>query len=110
MDLDENSSVGRLARAVRGAVRRGTRHHFRIGSYCTQNRSRSGQCAPAQGVGVVDLIIADLAKDGEILKAARECAQVIPDDDPDLVLLRPAPIRDPVESVRADERNWARIS
>ena len=69
-----------------------------------------GDLSGTQQSGVVDLIIADLAKDGEILKAARECAQSILDDDPDLVLPQHAPIRDHVESVRADERNWARIS
>ena len=69
-----------------------------------------GDLSGTQQSGVVDLIIADLAKDGEILKAARECAQAILDDDPDLVLPQHAPIRDHVESVRADERNWARIS
>lgn len=69
-----------------------------------------GDLSGTQQSGVVDLIIADLAKDGEILKAARECAQSILDEDPDLVLPQHAPIRDHVESVRADERNWARIS
>jgi ATP-dependent DNA helicase RecG len=69
-----------------------------------------GDLSGTQQSGVVDLIIADLAKDGEILKVARECAQSILEDDPDLVLPQHAPIRDHVESVRADERNWARIS
>ncbi len=69
-----------------------------------------GDLSGTQQSGVVDLIIADLAKDGEILKVARECAQSILEDDPDLILPQHAPIRDHVESVRADERNWARIS
>jgi len=69
-----------------------------------------GDLSGTQQSGVVDLIIADLAKDGEILKVARECAQAILEDDPELVLPQHAPIRDHVESVKVDERNWARIS
>ena len=69
-----------------------------------------GDLSGTQQSGVVDLIIADLAKDGEILKVARECAQSILEDDPDLILPQHAPIRDHVETVRENENNWARIS
>ncbi len=69
-----------------------------------------GDIGGTQQSGVVDLIIADLAKDGTILKVARESAQELLDEDPELILPKNGVIREHIESVRANESNWARIS
>jgi ATP-dependent DNA helicase RecG len=51
-----------------------------------------------------------LAKDGEILKAARASAQEILDQDSALALPEHAVIRQQIESKQANQSNWARIS
>ncbi len=58
----------------------------------------------------MDLMIADLAKDGAILTAARESAQAILMEDPELVLPQHAPIRNHVDSLKQTQNNWGRIS
>jgi ATP-dependent DNA helicase RecG len=60
--------------------------------------------------GVLDLMIADLAKDGEILKAAREAAQQMLEEDAELILLKNQPVRLHIESLHKEESNWGRIS
>ena len=60
--------------------------------------------------GAIDLMIADLAKDGEILKVARETAQKILEEDPNLEKPGYQMIREQVRSQRKDTTNWARIS
>lgn len=69
-----------------------------------------GDLAGTQQSGVLDLMIADLAKDGDILKAAREAAQQMLEEDPELELPKNAPVRDHIESLRKEETNWGRIS
>jgi ATP-dependent DNA helicase RecG len=59
---------------------------------------------------VIDLLIADLAKDGEILKVARECATEILEEDTNLELPKNLMIKEQVDRKRANESNWARIS
>jgi ATP-dependent DNA helicase RecG len=60
--------------------------------------------------GVLDLIIADLGKDQEILKIARLTAQEILENDPDLVSPLHVPIRNQIESQSKNQINWSRIS
>ncbi|PQA56085.1 ATP-dependent DNA helicase RecG [Siphonobacter curvatus] len=69
-----------------------------------------GDMAGTQQSGVVDLLLADLSKDGEILKAARESAQGILEEDPELVLPKNQAIRSQLDQIRENESNWARIS
>ncbi|MFT4031869.1 MAG: ATP-dependent DNA helicase RecG [Siphonobacter sp.] len=69
-----------------------------------------GDLAGTQQSGVVDLILADLSRDGEILKAARESAQTILEEDPELILPQNYAIRNQLEHLKENENNWARIS
>lgn len=69
-----------------------------------------GDMAGTQQSGMVDLKVADLAKDGEILRVARECATEIFETDPDLELPANQPIRNHIDNLRNDETNWSRIS
>jgi len=69
-----------------------------------------GDLSGTQQSGVLDLMIADLAKDGDILKAAREAAQLMLEEDPELELPKNAPVRNHIESLRKEETNWGRIS
>ena len=69
-----------------------------------------GDLSGTQQSGVIDLLIADLAKDGEILKVARECATEILEEDGNLELPKNLMIKEQVDRKRANESNWARIS
>ena len=69
-----------------------------------------GDLSGTQQSGVIDLLIADLAKDGEILKVARECATEILEEDSNLELPKNLMIKEQVDRKRANESNWARIS
>lgn len=86
-----------------------TNNGFEIADVDLQLRG-PGDLSGTQQSGLIDLIIADLAKDGEILKAAREVVQAILEDDPDLELPKNEMIKNQIESQRANESNWARIS
>ncbi len=69
-----------------------------------------GDLTGTQQSGIMDLLLADLAKDGAILKAAREAADAILQEDPDLILPKNEPIRSHIDSLRKEETNWSRIS
>ena len=69
-----------------------------------------GDMAGTQQSGMLDLKVADLAKDGEILKYAREAALDILDNDPALQSADNSPIRQHVDNLRSNETNWSRIS
>lgn len=69
-----------------------------------------GDLMGTQQSGALDLLIADLGKDGAVLKDARETAQEILKDDPDLVKPQNAVIKVQVESMRKTMVNWSRIS
>jgi ATP-dependent DNA helicase RecG len=66
--------------------------------------------AGTQQSGLVDLRIADLAKDSEILKYAREAAMKILEDDPDLEQGVHSPIKNHLANLKTNENNWSRIS
>ena len=63
-----------------------------------------------QQSGVLDLLIADLAKDGRILSESRAAAQALLAEDPNLNSLANAAIRHHIESLPATAVNWSRIS
>lgn len=69
-----------------------------------------GDLTGTQQSGIMDLLLADLAKDGAVLKAAREAAEAILQEDPDLILPKNDPIRSHIDSLRKEETNWSRIS
>ncbi|GGH38588.1 ATP-dependent DNA helicase RecG [Dyadobacter endophyticus] len=69
-----------------------------------------GDISGTQQSGLVDLLVANLAQDGEILKAARASAEEILTADPDLLQPVYQPIRSHLENLRKEETNWSRIS
>ncbi len=69
-----------------------------------------GDMAGTQQSGLVDLRLANLARDGEMLKAARESAMEILSRDPQLEMTENLPIRLQVDQIRNKELSWSRIS
>jgi ATP-dependent DNA helicase RecG len=69
-----------------------------------------GDLMGTQQSGVLDLLIADLGKDGKILQHAREIAISIINDDPQLLKPGNKVIKTQIESMRNDSVNWSRIS
>jgi ATP-dependent DNA helicase RecG len=69
-----------------------------------------GDLMGTQQSGALDLLIADLSKDGELLKIARDEANQILLADPDLTKPQHATIRIQVESMKKTVVNWSRIS
>jgi ATP-dependent DNA helicase RecG len=69
-----------------------------------------GDLAGTQQSGVLDLLIADLAKDGNLLQHAREIAIQILRQDPELAKPEHSVIRLQIESTRKTVINWSRIS
>ncbi|HEX9956929.1 MAG TPA: hypothetical protein VGA96_06730 [Fibrella sp.] len=51
-----------------------------------------------------------MAKDGPVLTAARESAQIILETDPNLILPEHAPIRNHIEAIGRKQSDWSRIS
>lgn len=69
-----------------------------------------GDLMGTQQSGVLDLLIADLAKDGRILSESRAAAQAILNEDPELARPEHGNIRRHIESLPATAVNWSRIS
>ncbi|MPR33531.1 ATP-dependent DNA helicase RecG [Salmonirosea aquatica] len=69
-----------------------------------------GDLTGTQQSGIMDLLIADLAKDGAILKEARLSAEAILETDPELATPPNLAIRAHLNSLRQSETNWSRIS
>jgi ATP-dependent DNA helicase RecG len=69
-----------------------------------------GDLMGTQQSGVLDLLIADLGKDGQILQKARETAIFIMNEDPQLTRSENKVIKTQIESMRTDSVNWSRIS
>jgi ATP-dependent DNA helicase RecG len=69
-----------------------------------------GDLMGTQQSGVLDLLIADLAKDGRILSESRAAAQTILNDDPELARPEHGNIRRHIESLPPTAVNWSRIS
>lgn len=86
-----------------------TNNGFEISETDLQLRG-PGDLMGTQQSGALDLLIADLGKDGEILKEAREVAQQILETDPLLEKPENRVIKIQVESIRKTTVNWSRIS
>ncbi|MEQ9301627.1 MAG: ATP-dependent DNA helicase RecG [Cyclobacteriaceae bacterium] len=69
-----------------------------------------GDLTGTQQSGVMDLLLADLSKDGEILSLAREKAISMLDADPHLDLPENQPIKRHIASLTKNVVNWSRIS
>jgi len=69
-----------------------------------------GDLMGTQQSGALDLLIADLGKDGDLLKIAREEALAILEEDPTLEKPENTTIRQQVDSMKKSAVNWSRIS
>ena len=69
-----------------------------------------GDLMGTQQSGVLDLLIADLGRDGQLLQRAREVAGDILEKDPDLQHVENRVIRTQIASMRNSAMNWSRIS
>ena len=69
-----------------------------------------GDLMGTQQSGALDLLIADLGKDGDLLKIAREEALAILEEDPILEKPEHRSIRFQIESMKKSAVNWSRIS
>ena len=86
-----------------------TNNGFEIADVDLQLRG-PGDLAGTQQSGLMDLRLADLAKDGAVLTAARESAQIILETDPQLILPEHAPIRNHIDAIGHTQSDWSRIS
>jgi ATP-dependent DNA helicase RecG len=69
-----------------------------------------GDMSGTQQSGVLDLLLADLSTDANILKEARITAQQILDDDFGLAKPEHFEVRKQVEKQKSHSLNWGRIS
>jgi ATP-dependent DNA helicase RecG len=69
-----------------------------------------GNLMGTQQSGVLDLLIADIGKDGKILQVAREAAKSLLDEDPDLSDHKNKNIKNHIATLKKDSVNWSRIS
>jgi ATP-dependent DNA helicase RecG len=86
-----------------------TNNGFEISETDLQLRG-PGDLLGTQQSGVLDLLIADLGKDGKLLQLARESASRILDDDPNLEKSENKLIRMQIETTKKSAVNWSRIS
>ncbi|MCK6617342.1 MAG: ATP-dependent DNA helicase RecG [Cyclobacteriaceae bacterium] len=86
-----------------------TNNGFEIAEVDLQLRG-PGDLMGTQQSGILDLLIADLSKDGKVLQKAREAALSILADDPTLSKPENKVIRDQVELFRNSAMNWSRIA
>jgi ATP-dependent DNA helicase RecG len=63
-----------------------------------------------QQSGALDLLIADLSKDVELLKQAREEAQLLLENDPNLEKPENSMVLRQIQSIKKAAVNWSRIS
>jgi ATP-dependent DNA helicase RecG len=69
-----------------------------------------GDITGTQQSGILNLKIADLAQDGQILQYARNSASLVLQEDPHLLLPVHANTRDRLAELEKDRTNWSRIS
>jgi ATP-dependent DNA helicase RecG len=69
-----------------------------------------GDLMGTQQSGVLDLLIADLSRDGQILQRARERAVAILEKDPELQDSENRVVKMQIDSTRKSVVNWSRIS
>ena len=68
-----------------------------------------GDLMGTQQSGILDLKIADLSKDGELVTLARESAIKLIDNDPNILLSENAFLREKVISLLKERPNWGKI-
>ena len=86
-----------------------TNNGFEISETDLQLRG-PGDLLGTQQSGALDLLIADLGKDGKILQAARETATRVLEADPELQKAENKVIRIQVENTKKTAVNWSKIS
>lgn len=86
-----------------------TENGFEISQVDLQLRG-PGDMAGTQQSGLIDLKLANLAKDEGILKLAREDARHILETDPQFEMAVHLPIKFHVEKIKNKEHSWSRIS
>jgi ATP-dependent DNA helicase RecG len=86
-----------------------TNNGFEIAETDLQLRG-PGDLMGTQQSGALDLLIADLSKDGAILQQARAAAIDLLNKDPDLKSPSNTVIRQQIDSMRKTVVNWSRIS
>lgn len=86
-----------------------TTNGFEIADVDLQLRG-PGDLMGKQQSGTVDLIIADLAQDGELLQQARTAAIALLEHDPQLQRPQNAPIRNQLNELARHKSFWSRIS
>jgi len=86
-----------------------TQDGFEIAEVDLQLRG-PGDIMGTQQSGLPDLKIADLARDQQILAAARNTALQIADEDPEFNLPQHAAIREHLESIKRRKSDWSTIS
>ncbi len=69
-----------------------------------------GDLMGTQQSGALDLLIADLGRDGAILQDAREAASAVLQDDPELQKSENREIKTQIDAMRKTVVNWSRIS
>jgi ATP-dependent DNA helicase RecG len=69
-----------------------------------------GDLMGTQQSGITDLLIADLSKDAAILTLARDAAQQLLSNDPELTQPENAVILRQVKQQKTNAVNWSRIS
>lgn len=100
LSADSKVRIGTLVRTNNG---------FEISETDLQLRG-PGDLMGTQQSGVLDLLIADLGKDGKLLQLARETAIRILEEDQNLEKAENKVIRTQVEQTRKSTVNWSRIS
>lgn len=86
-----------------------TNNGFEIAEVDLQLRG-PGDITGTQQSGLMEFRIADIVKDGEILKAARASAEALLESDPELESPENAPVRSHIDLVGKDSTDWGRIS
>lgn len=69
-----------------------------------------GDLMGTQQSGALDLLIADLSKDADVLKKAREAANELLENDPQLAKPENKMVLQQIQSMRKTAVNWSRIS
>lgn len=69
-----------------------------------------GDLMGTQQSGAMDLLIADLSKDADVLKKAREAASELLENDPQLAKPENKMVLQQIQSMRKTAVNWSRIS
>jgi len=86
-----------------------TNNGFEIADTDLQLRG-PGDLMGTQQSGILDLLIADLAKDGKILQIARQAALQLMSDDPNLEKKENQRIKTHIDSLKKTVVNWSRVS